>query len=391
MTVTSADYLSAADIDDGAYLAVLILNIGWPKAVPFCAAFSERFTILNGLIAAAEDGSAISLHSEVLASLVEAPSGARKSKISNVPMDVGATVQQLFRCISLTVELPSTTPAILNTLYTVVDRRSFLDWGLTSDFDVDGRSRKRRAPAARDEIASATRSRRDQCDEVSDRSETYFEATIGSIRKLMVVLMQLREHVLSHLCSHAWSSLFDLGSLSSFLDLGSGYGKVVMHACATTSAQRVCGMECVRSRHSIAVAALAEVNGRDVEPAGRSDVRGSSRSHEVTRSREVPRIKAKCFERAEFIHCDAAESHELSFTHIYIRDDCFTTSTTRRLAAVLQRSAFYVLVSTQKPSTWWGSGLFKVQAVAKLSVRTTGGEGQTQYIYVNMEKAPGPC
>jgi hypothetical protein len=32
-----------------------------------------------------------------------------------------------------------------------------------------------------------------------------------------------------------------------------------------------------------------------------------------------------------------------------------------------------------------------VQAVAKLSVRTTGGEGQTQYIYVNMEKAPGPC
>jgi hypothetical protein len=56
---------------------------------------------------------------------------------------------------------------------------------------------------------------------------------------------------------------------------------------------------------------------------------------------------------------------------------------------LLQRSPWYVLLSTRKPAEWWSYGLVKAQPVAKLvGFKTTGGEGMTMYVYVNLDKVP---
>ena len=59
------------------------------------------------------------------------------------------------------------------------------------------------------------------------------------------------------------------------------------------------------------------------------------------------------------------------------------------LGKVLQRSPFYVMISSQKPKVWWGTGLSKIQPVAKLRFKTTGREGMTAFVYINSHFIPG--
>ena len=66
-----------------------------------------------------------------------------------------------------------------------------------------------------------------------------------------------------------------------------------------------------------------------------------------------------------------------------------TLTLTLPVAELLQRSPWYVMLSTRKPAEWWSYGLVKAQPVAKLiGFKTTGGEGMTMYVYVNLEKVP---
>ena len=57
-------------------------------------------------------------------------------------------------------------------------------------------------------------------------SEGYGEATMGSVHRIGIVLQHLRELVLRDVYPDGWGLLWDLGPWSSFLDVGSGYGKV---------------------------------------------------------------------------------------------------------------------------------------------------------------------
>ena len=59
------------------------------------------------------------------------------------------------------------------------------------------------------------------------------------------------------------------------------------------------------------------------------------------------------------------------------------------LAKVLQRSPFYVMISSRKPQVWWTCGLSKVQPVAKVRFTTTGKERMTLFIYINSHFIPG--
>ena len=86
---------------------------------------------------------------------------------------------------------------------------------------------------------------------------------------------------------------------------------------------------------------------------------------------------------------DATKAEKLNYSHIYIFDWVFSKHTLHACAEVLQRSPFYVMMSTRKPAEWWSYGLVKAQPVCKLSgFRTTGGEGMTLYVYINLEKVP---
>ena len=82
-----------------------------------------------------------------------------------------------------------------------------------------------------------------------------------------------------------------------------------------------------------------------------------------------------------------AGSH-LDFSHVYVFDRVFSPTTMASLARVLQRSPFRVLVSYRTASEWWEHGLSVVQPVAKLRLSSTGKEGMTCWIYINMRYAP---
>lgn len=74
---------------------------------------------------------------------------------------------------------------------------------------------------------------------------------------------------------------------------------------------------------------------------------------------------------------------------VYIFDRIFSEVTLAALAKVLQRSSFYVMVSSRKPRVWWDAGLSKVQPVAKMRFVTTGRERCTAFIYINSHFIPG--
>jgi hypothetical protein len=103
----------------------------------------------------------------------------------------------------------------------------------------------------------------------------------------------------------------------------------------------------------------------------------------------VPWVPDAPFQGVEFVHSDVTKEASLKYTHIYIFDWVFSKHTLHAVAELLQRSPWYVMLSTRKPAEWWSYGLVKAQPVAKLvGFKTTGGEGMTMYVYVNLEKVP---
>ena len=58
-----------------------------------------------------------------------------------------------------------------------------------------------------------------------------------------------------------WARAWDLRSHSSLVDVGSGYGKCVLHFAVENQLRRAAGIECVISRHEIASQVMQELHG----------------------------------------------------------------------------------------------------------------------------------
>ena len=276
---------------------------------------------------------------------------------------------------------------------------------------------------------------------------------MASCSRLGVLLQNLRQLVLNDLCPFIhWGMLWDLGPHSTFLDIGSGYGKVVLHLRIVASMRKSVGVECVASRVVIGNKALLSLHNLDVEEITRqarqakseakpevkgevkAEVKGEAKgraaatqsSKPTKRARAAPEAEADAvataeddaasagssactdaapaevggelsavpwvpdapFQGVEFVHSDVTKEASLKYTHIYIFDWVFSKHTLHAVAELLQRSPFYVLFSFRKPQEWWSYGLVKIQPVAKLPFRTTGNEGMTCYVYANVEKMP---
>ena len=86
---------------------------------------------------------------------------------------------------------------------------------------------------------------------------------------------------------------------------------------------------------------------------------------------------------------DATQMDRFDYTHVYIFDRVFSDVTLAALSKVLQRSPFYVMISSRKPTVWWGHGLAKIQPVGKIRFVTTGRERMTLFVYINSHFIPG--
>eukprot|EP00741_Cyanophora_paradoxa_P012635 tig00020614_g12208.t1 len=171
-------------------------------------------------------------------------------------------------------------------------------------------------------------------------SEGYGEMTMGSVSKMFEYLQGLGE----------WARI---GKDSSFIDIGSGFGKVVFHAKLQCGVKIAHGIEYV----SVRVSAADELKAEFFPDIGRS--------------RELDFELADATTRANFDH----------YTHIYMYDRIFYEDTYVKLCPKLEASSFRILISYREPSFLHKHGLIHIDLIHKISMRSTGKQNFTAYIY----------
>jgi len=141
---------------------------------------------------------------------------------------------------------------------------------------------------------------------------------------------------------------------SSFLDIGSGYGKCVLHAKIQANVFRSVGVECIKFRHEKALEVLHFLNCNE-----HFEMNG-----------------------VEFVEGDAtAWRDRFDFTHIYCYDYIFSQHTHKALLPIIQRSPFLVLVCYSSPAKFSKLGYHSFEVLHKFSVSTTGKQRFIVYFY----------
>jgi|TARA_B100001540_G_scaffold308176_1_gene322458 hypothetical protein len=280
-------------------------------------------------------------------------------------------------------------------VYRYVDKKTFLDWGLTSDWLVEG-PRKRRAsslfsaPSALGTSTSgspaSSRSEYSEEEDPNASSEGYGEMTEGSIERLLGFLRELatgatlaaplpcatpekgtRSVGSEGDAASALADRWNLGPSSGFIDVGSGYGKVVLHAkLSGAGVGEAVGVEYVPRRASLAAAAKRELESGKL---------GFVTAEAAARLRD-PR-------GCRLLQGDATEWGPFRFTHVYMYDKVFSEPTIELLAKQLNASPYRVLVSYQRREVWRRCGLRRFTEVAALTMRTTGGQNFKAYVFIN--------
>jgi hypothetical protein len=303
--------------------------------------------------------------------------------------------------IEVSVDGESENKPLLNRAYQVIDKQSYLDWGLTSDYDAKGGSVGGGGRRGRGVSGGGGNSGDGRTEEVhglsgnTKGSEGYGEVTAGSLQRLSLLLAHLRVSVLCQLHGGRWARAWDLRSHSSLVDVGSGYGKCVLHFAVENQLRRAAGIECVISRHEIASQVMQELHGELLlrpslaAPAAAASADGEGGASEEAGAADGAAEVADPYAAVSLHFGDATLGGAIHFTHVYAFDRVFSPHTMRAVAAILMRSPFYVFVSYRPCAEWWAHGLRCVQPVAKMNMKTTGKETMNVYVYVNMRRLPG--
>ena len=271
---------------------------------------------------------------------------------------------------------------VVRKVYRYIDKKTYLDWGLTSDWSVDGSRRGRRGTIAVSEDEDAKtpetspvkKARIEKPGEDENAaSEGYGEMTEGSIERLLQFLSELSTAELdspppSRTAGEGspgrdWKEL-DLCETSSFVDIGSGYGKVVLHAALSAKVSKALGIEYVPSRATKALEVQA-------------DLLDGSRAFMTEEAIELVSPP-----RCVLEHGDATTYGGFKFSHIYMYDRVFNEKTLELLAKQLNKSKFKVLVTYQRVELWRRLGLRNIAHVHSFTMRTTGGQNFKAYIMI---------
>lgn len=157
---------------------------------------------------------------------------------------------------------------------------------------------------------------------------------------------------------------WNLGPSSTFIDVGSGYGKVVLHAKLSVKVAKAVGIEYVPSR-----ARMASDAKRELE----------SGKHAFVTEEARRLLRDGC----RLVQGDATKHGVFDFSHVYMYDKVFSDPTIELLAEQLNRSPYRILVSYQRAEVWRRLGLKHFAEAAALTMRTTGGQNFKAYVYIN--------
>lgn len=152
---------------------------------------------------------------------------------------------------------------------------------------------------------------------------------------------------------------------STFIDIGSGYGKVVFHAKISADVSRSVGIEYVPARAQMAVKIQKDLIGNKMKDIGILDDIAKTKLHDCS-----------------LYEGDATAWKSFEYSHVYMYDRVFSKNTLLLLAKKLNQSSYSVLISYRRLEEWKKLGLKSIQLVRSITMRTTGGQNFKAYIFI---------
>ena len=195
----------------------------------------------------------------------------------------------------------------------------------------------------------------------------YGECSLGSFDALL------------HYMEHETPEPFRLSKDSSFLDIGSGYGKAVLHASVRSHVASSVGIEYAPKRHELACECRFLLESRYVP--GLTDTKTHS-AYTAEQTNLSAALSVCRFVEGDI--CAPQHVHLLNeATHIYAFDVVFHAETHRQLLPLIAASPKLVLFVTFKsPEQLNSYGYMTSFAfIHQMKVRTTGKQNFTAYFY----------
>ena len=151
---------------------------------------------------------------------------------------------------------------------------------------------------------------------------------------------------------------YKLTPSSSFLDIGSGFGKTVFHTKVAINVKESVGIEYLPMRYNKSVELLQKFK------------RTLSLSNKMS--------------GVSFQQGDATLIKSFNYSHIYCYDYVFSPSTHKKLIPILDKSPCKILVCYSNMDKLKKYGLMNFTEIGKLNVSTTGKQRFTVHIYMKL-------
>lgn len=199
----------------------------------------------------------------------------------------------------------------------------------------------------------------------SSVSVGYGELTLGSMDKLIKYLIY---DILDE---------YKLNSNSIFLDIGSGFGKAVLHTAVRSKCRQSIGIEYVLTRHNKAVHCRSYLNAQ-YSPS----INVSKYDSSIT---DMSNIIDKCVLKQG----DATDNMFIddinTATHIYMFDWVFSKITHQKLIPIIDNSNALVFI-TYQASRIKSIGLYNYQCIHQITCHTTGKQSFTASIFIRQQQ-----
>lgn len=224
----------------------------------------------------------------------------------------------------------------LSVLYRKINRFSDLFWGVDKDLDEIQNKRRRVS------LTSFSSFENNSIQNVVPDTVSlgYGELRIGQFSK-----------IISYLMNDVTDEL-KMSDKSSFLDIGSGYGKCIMHARIQAGVAKCDGIEYNNKRYECSEKVLRELSS------------------------------TMNLEGVTIVNADATEFQRFDYTHVYMFDAVFNEETHSSLFEIIENSYIKMLICYCRPEKAKRLGLKSFQQIHKISVKSTGGESFTVRFYI---------
>ena len=166
-----------------------------------------------------------------------------------------------------------------------------------------------------------------------------------------------------------------------FLDIGSGFGKCVLHAKVRGRVKESAGIEFIPVRHEKAAETLHYLRARFVP--GLTD--GKSAEAVAGEAELWALMNAIDLDGVQLIQGDITDErhHPLLYraSHIYMFDVVFSDVTMAQILPLIERSNFALFACYHRPTYLERMGCHQFVCIHKMAMKTTGKQSFTCYIY----------